>query len=593
MASPELVLTGSYDHGLVALSVVIAVLASYTALDLAGRVTATHGRARLIWLAGGATAMGIGIWSMHYVGMLAFSLPVPVQYDWPLVLVSLAAGILSAALALFVVSRQRMGAPRALGASLFMGGGIAAMHYTGMAAMRLPAMCHYSPLLVALSVALAIAFSLIALWLTFYFRDEASGRMLRKGASALLMGAAITDMHYTAMAAASFARSAEIPDFSHAISISSIGAIAIAMATLMVLGIALLTCLVDRLEKQRALLDGLFEQAPEAVALMNVGHRVVRVNGEFTRVFGYSPQEVLDRGLADLIVPDDLRDEFQKFTELVANGQRVDAESIRRRKDGSRLPVSIVRVPVSVPGGQIAEYGIYHDVTERKRAEEDLRRSFEQLRALAAHLQSVREEERTRVAREIHDELGQALTAIKLDLTALLRDLPTDQEPPVRHCQSILKLLDGAIQSVRRIATDLRPGVLDDLGLVAAVEWAAEEFQARTGIQCHVSLPDVDIAMDPERATALFRIFQETLTNVARHANATQVIVRLVQNSDLSLEVRDDGKGIAEKQLSAGQSLGILGMRERALLLGGELTISGGPGKGTIVKVRIPNIHGN
>ena len=391
----------------------------------------------------------------------------------------------------------------------------------------------------------------------------------------------------------SFTRSAEVPELSHAISISSLGAAAIAMVTLMVLVITLATSLVDRLWKQRALLDGLFEQAPEALTLIRGDHRVVRVNREFTRIFGYTPQEVVGRRLIDLIVPDELRDEFQGFADLVAYGQRVDAESIRRRKDGSRLPVSIVRVPVSVPGGQIAEYGIYHDVTERKRAEEDLRRSFEQLRALAAHLQSVREEERTRVAREIHDELGQALTAIKLDLTALLRDLSTNQEPAVRHCQSILKLLDEAIQSVRRIATDLRPGVLDDLGLVAAVEWAAEEFQARTGIQCHVSLPDVDIAMDPERATALFRIFQETLTNVARHANATQVNVRLVQNGDLSLEVRDDGKGISEKQLSAGQSLGILGMRERAMLLGGELTISGGPGKGTIVKVRIPNIHRN
>ena len=594
MPSPDLVLAGSYDHGLVALSVVIAVLASYTALDLAGRVTATHGRARLIWLAGGATAMGIGIWSMHYVGMLAFSLPVPVQYDWPMVLLALSAGVLSAALALFVVSRERMGAPRAVSASLFMGGAIAAVHYTGMAAMRLPAMCHYSPLLVALSVALAIAFSLIALWLTFYFRDEAGGRMLRKGASAVLMGAAITDMHYTAMAAASFVRSAEIPDLSHAISISSLGAAAIAMATLMVLAITLVTCLVDRLEKQRALLDGLFEQAPEALTLISADHCVVRVNREFTRVFGYTSQEIVGRRLIDLIVPDELRDEFQRFADLVAHGQRVDAESIRRRKDGGRLPVSMVRVPVSVPGGQIVEYEIYHDITERKRAEEDLRRSFEQLRALAAHLQSVREEERTRVAREIHDELGQALTAIKLDLTALLRDLPPDQEPAVRRCQSSSKLLDEAIQSVRRIATDLRPGVLDDLGLVAAVEWAVDEFQARTGIQCHVSLPDVDIAMDAAHATALFRIFQETLTNVARHANATQVNVRLDrQNGDLSLEVRDDGKGIPEKQISAGQSLGILGMRERALLLGGELTISGGPGKGTIVKVRIPNIHGN
>jgi PAS domain S-box-containing protein len=594
MPSPDLVLAGSYDHGLVALSVVIAVLASYTALDLAGRVTATHGRARLIWLVGGATAMGIGIWSMHYVGMLAFSLPVPVQYDWPMVLASLATGILSAALALFVVSRQRMGALRASGASIFMGGGITAMHYTGMVAMRLPAMCHYSPPLVALSVVLAIAFSLIALWLTFHLRGEAGGRRLRKGASALLMGAAISDMHYTAMGAASFTRAVEVPDLSHAISISSVGAAAIAMATLMVLGIALVTSVVDRLWKQRALLDGLFEQAPEAVALMSVDNRVVRVNREFTRIFGYTPHEVLGRRLSDLVLPDELRDEFERFTDLVAHGQRVDAESIRRRKDGSRLPVSIVRVGVSVPGRQVAEYGIYHDITERKRAEEYRQRSLEQLRALAARLQSVREEERTRVAREIHDELGQALTAIKLDLTALLRDLQPDQGPAVRRGQSILKLLDETILSVRRIATDLRPGVLDDLGLVAAVEWAAEEFQARTGIKCRLSMPDVDIAMDPERATALFRIFQETLTNVARHANATQVNVRLVkQNGDLSLEVCDDGKGITEKQLSVGQSLGILGMRERALLLGGELTISGGPGKGTTVRVRIPNIHCN
>jgi len=140
------------------------------------------------------------------------------------------------------------------------------------------------PALVALSVVLAIAFSLIALRLTFYSREEASGRRWRKGASALLMGTAISDMHHTAMAAASFTRSAEVSDLSHAISISPLGAAAIAMATLMVLVITLATCLVDRLEKQRALLDGLFEHAPEAVALMNVDHRVVRVNREFTRL---------------------------------------------------------------------------------------------------------------------------------------------------------------------------------------------------------------------------------------------------------------------------------------------------------------------
>src|SRR6266852_8656447 len=147
MTSPDMVLAGSYDYLLVALSVIIAVLASYAALGLAGRVTSAQGKVRLLWLSGGAIAMGFGIWSMHYIGMLAFRLPVPVQYDWPTVLLSLLAAILASVIALFVVSRHKMGLFRALAGSLFMGGGIAAMHYIGMAAMRLPAMCRYSPAL--------------------------------------------------------------------------------------------------------------------------------------------------------------------------------------------------------------------------------------------------------------------------------------------------------------------------------------------------------------------------------------------------------------------------------------------------------------
>ncbi len=217
---------------------------------------------------------------------------------------------------------------------------------------------------------------------------------------------------------------------------------------------------------------------------------------------------------------------------------------------------------------------------------------MEQLRALAARLQSVREEERTRVAREIHDELGQTLTAIKIDLVFLISERPEDQEHRFQRGQSILKLVEATIQAVRRISTELRPAILDDLGPVAAVEWAAEEFQARTGIKCHIDLADADIAIDPERATALFRIFQETLTNVARHANATEVNVRLSEEDGyLVLEVRDNGRGIGREQLSA-RSLGILGMRERALLIGGELNISGSPGQGTMVRVRIPKAGG-
>jgi signal transduction histidine kinase len=236
-------------------------------------------------------------------------------------------------------------------------------------------------------------------------------------------------------------------------------------------------------------------------------------------------------------------------------------------------------------------YGTSTEIEDRKQAEKALYRSFEQLRALTARLQSVREEERARMAREIHDELGQPLTAIKIELSSLVNDLSPEQQQPLRK-ESIMRLIDETIQTVRRISTELRPGVLDDLGLVAAVDWAAHEFEVRTGTRCHVCLPGGDLSLDPEHATALFRILQETLTNVARHASATTVTVRLAdENGDVCLEVGDNGTGIGPEQLSAANSLGILGMRERALLLGGELAIHGVPGKGTTVQVRIPQTY--
>ncbi len=222
---------------------------------------------------------------------------------------------------------------------------------------------------------------------------------------------------------------------------------------------------------------------------------------------------------------------------------------------------------------------------------DELQHSFEQLRSLAARLQSVREEERAGVAREIHDELGQALTGIMLESDYLIRGLPGDAKEPLKRAESILKLADQTIQSVRRIATELRPGILDDLGIVAAVEWAVKEFEARTGTKCRLNLPEDDIGVDQEHATALFRILQETLTNVIRHSNATEVTVRLArEDGTLTLEIQDNGKGISKEQLSSSNSLGILGMRERAVILGGELTVSGAPGKGTTVRVRIPEV---
>jgi two-component system, sensor histidine kinase and response regulator len=245
-ALPNAALVGAYDYRLVVLSVLIAMLASYAALDLGGRVTATRGRIRAFWLVGGSVTMGLGIWAMHYIGMLAWTLPVPVLYDWPTVLVSLLAAILASFVALFVVSRDAMGPVRAGIAGLAMGIGIASMHYIGMEAMRLPAMCEYSTGLVVLSVIFAIAISLVALWLTFHWSHATGATDWRKPASAVLMGAAIPIMHYTGMAAVTFVPMATAGSLTHSVAISWLGTVVISSFTLMILGLTILSSRIDR-----------------------------------------------------------------------------------------------------------------------------------------------------------------------------------------------------------------------------------------------------------------------------------------------------------------------------------------------------------
>lgn len=226
---------------------------------------------------------------------------------------------------------------------------------------------------------------------------------------------------------------------------------------------------------------------------------------------------------------------------------------------------------------------------ERKLAEERLRDSHEQLRALSVYLQYVREEERSRIAREVHDELGQGLTGLKLDLAWVANRLPKDLKPLLDKAKAMSGQIDVVIAAVRRIATELRPGILDDLGLVAALEWQANEFQIRTGIECRLHTEVRLALLDARLNTAFFRVFQETLTNIIRHAEATRVEVHFtLQNGWLVLEVRDNGRGITSGKVASPESLGLLGMRERATLLGGTFAIQGGPGQGTTVSVRIP-----
>ncbi len=345
----------------------------------------------------------------------------------------------------------------------------------------------------------------------------------------------------------------------------------------------------EEFRKQRAFLDELFEGAPEAIVLLDTNDCVLRVNSEFTRMFGYPLDEVLHQPFNDRVVPPDQHEEGLGFMNKALNGERVNVERIRMRQDGSRFHASVIVFPITTTEGHIAFYSIYRDISERKRAEEELEKSLQQLRALSDHLQQVREEERTHIAREIHDELGQALTALRVDLSWVAEKLQQNDGRVAARIKAMSSLTDSIIETVQKISTELRPGILDNLGLTAAIEWQTDEFSSRTGIHCHLNCPEEIAELDQAGSTACFRILQETLTNVVRHANATEVRISLKQGDDsLILEIRDNGRGISDSEITDWTSIGLLGMKERAHALGGEFNIKGVSGKGTSVIVRIP-----
>lgn len=240
-----------------------------------------------------------------------------------------------------------------------------------------------------------------------------------------------------------------------------------------------------------------------------------------------------------------------------------------------------------LPSGEVV--AIYDDVTERKEAEYELKVSREQMRRLANHLESAREEERKKIAFEIHDELGYALTAIKMDISWLSKKMADYDEVYLQRIKSMSELTETTLNKVRSISTQLRPSVLDHFGIAAAIDWAAKEFQKRTAVRCKVIIYPEDIRLDENVSIAVFRIFQEALTNITRHANASRVDVSFTNNDGIiELQVKDNGKGIAKKQIDALKSLGLVGMREKAKSHGGTLDVSGRKGFGTTVTLTIP-----
>jgi NO-binding membrane sensor protein with MHYT domain/two-component sensor histidine kinase len=465
-------MNGSYDSWLVLLSVIVAVFASFVALDLGARLSVAHRSAagRWLWLVGGAWSMGTGIWSMHFIGMLAFRLPVELSYDLPITLASGVAALLASALALVTVSRNRLGTRRLLIAGALMGVGIVSMHYIGMHAMRMMPPIRYQPALAVLSVAIAIAASIAALWCAYQLRMETIvGALWKKAGSALLMGSGIYGMHYTAMVAARFAPDAVCMATPHGIDPTGLAA-ALGGFTLLML---MVTLLISSVDAYRA-----------AIASRQVG-----------------------------------------------------------------------------------------DLSQR--------------------LMRLQDEERRRLAAELHDIVGQSLSAANAELALLRRGLAPEQSERVAAASALVR---ESAESVRQVMTELRPPGIDELGLAAALRWHAGRLAARTGIEVDVQ---ADVGADeslsrpsPQVEDTLLRIYVEALGNVAKHAQARRVEVRVERrDGDVVLEVADDGRGFdpsRRPRRDGSTGWGIMIMEERARSVGARLRIRSAPGKGTRIELVVP-----
>src|SRR5438552_12367506 len=316
---------------------------------------------------------------------------------------------------------------------------------------------------------------------------------------------------------------------------------------------------------------------------------ILDANEAFSRLVNRPRDEIVGSTTVELGVIDAAR-RATLMDLLTKTGAVTDVE-LEVRSAGGPPRTGLLSVVRIVLGGQECTLGTFRDITEAKRAEEQLRASRAALRSLATRQQDIREDERTRIAREIHDSLGQALTALKLQLVAA-HEMVDAKAPEIaeRLCETAA-MVDELVKIVRRIATELRPPILDQLGLPAAVEWLAQDFSRRRGITCDVTLLPVNGAITDELATALFRIVQEGLTNVSRHAGASHVQISLgLSGGCVTLEIGDDGRGITEAATTGPQSLGILGMRERAAALGGVLEVMPRTGGGTRVSAWFPPV---
>jgi PAS domain S-box-containing protein len=340
----------------------------------------------------------------------------------------------------------------------------------------------------------------------------------------------------------------------------------------------------------------LIEKAPVAISLSRNGYYIY-TNKMFLRMYGYkSTNELNGKSILKQFAPQS-RNEIAERISLREQQLPVPDfyESIGLHKNGLQFPIFITVARVSFLDGP-ASVGFFTDITERKKAEEELKKSGEQLKNFAAHLQTIREEERTYISRELHDNLGQSLTAMRIDLHNIITELSEKNESNtleniIKQSHDLISIIDSTIQTVRNIARELRPSILDNLGLLAAIEWQIREFSKRSGMKCRLvtSLNKIDI--ETKHSIGVFRIVQESLTNVLRHSKATEVTIKILEKeANTVIEIKDNGCGINEREINSTKSLGLLGMRERALIFGGELLVKGEKAVGTKIFLKIPII---
>ena len=615
MDSVPTILTGTYEPRLVAVSVVIAILAAGAALDLAGRVTSARDGARFWWLTGGAVAMGFGIWSMHYMGMLAFHLPVVVEYDWPTVLLSLLAAVAASWVALFVVSRETMTLPQAIMGSLFIGGGIAAMHYIGMEAMRLPAMCEYSPDLVRLSIFLAVVIAFTALQMSYAFRGGTGWSWYKVG-TAVTMGAAIPIMHYVGMAAVTFVEMpAEKVDLTHAVGISDLGTLSIAAVTLIILGLVFITSTVDRkfstqsqaLESSEQHFRLIVETALDAFLEFDSDGMLTEWNARAEEIFGWQRFEAIGKKVDTLIALDRESEGTRRLREILRIGEPSGVshrlEVFARARDGREFPVEMTLAAVWL-GTKFIYATFVHDVTARKQA--DAEREGAKIAAEAGN--RAKTEFLANISHEIRTPMNAVIGMSELLLDTPLSSMQRDHAESIRdNASALLSVINDILDfskveagklELEQAEVDLRD-TFEDVARLVSLQAHAKGLEVAA--QIDTALPPL-VRADAGRVRQILLNLAGNAVKFTRQGEVALEIKVLETNArgtHVRCEIADTGIGIAAARLKdlftpftqvdpsttrklGGTGLGLSIVRRLAELMGGEVGVHSTQGAGSI-----------